>query len=161
MANPERRQELERQRAIIQEHLAWLDREIARTEAAASSKGTPSSPPPQSSDLTPENQSPPSPAETPPQQKEETLPLVTAGQDELADAFAEELLPEGIDTERRTAAEIQKEIRGGCFFYCALLVLASLLFYGILHFVFVTSAPDEEEDHPPSEPSSFPIESTD
>src|SRR5690349_2525236 len=36
MANPDRLQQLLRQRALLQEHLAWLDREIA-----AASEGTP------------------------------------------------------------------------------------------------------------------------
>ncbi|MCC5789282.1 MAG: hypothetical protein JJT75_06590 [Opitutales bacterium] len=114
MANPERRQELERQKAIIQQHLAWLDREIAQTESDTPEDGHP----------------PPSPS------------LHVAG----------ELLPEGIETERRTAADIQQELRSGCFFYCALLVLASLVFYGILHFIFVTNAPVEDDEETPDSP---------
>ena len=153
MGNPDRRQQLERQKQLIQEHLAWLEEEIARLDL---------------------EEDKPRPRQSSPEKPEPSakVPIPVGPSDDSGrpDPFFNlkapedpdpEDLPEVIEKERRSAGEIQKEIRGGCFVYSALVVLASVLIYILLYLYFVV--PPEEENGPAddSPPRAFPNEAND
>jgi hypothetical protein len=90
--------ELRRQRALIAEHLAWLDREIARATPAASP--APDSPAP----TTPPLPSAPAPLPPPP---------------ELKNLEADAIL----DRYRTEERSLKDDVRKGCFLYCAAAVV--------------------------------------
>lgn len=151
MGHPERRKELERQKALIEQHLAWLNREIESEKAPAEDSGRPQ--PEEAPDLAID--SPPASPVTKSVTEFfglDTGPLPAA----TGESFVGDL-PEEVKSARRNAREIQQEVRGGCFFYAMLLVLVSVLFYIFLHFTFVTREPDpesEREDNSPTFPQA-------
>lgn len=118
--------ELRRQRALIAEHLAWLDREISApsgiTASSTQAVPPPALPPPLATTAAPTSPPLPDPAAilaraTEP--KPETPPPAAT------DAHAD-LLPE------HRPADIKNDVRRGCFLYLALATLAVLLFGGLL-----------------------------
>lgn len=105
----DRLKELQRQRALIQEQLAWLDREIAATRSASTPNPvsiTTSAPPSKSPSLAPVS----------------------------GDAAAAELAAEEIIAEYKTEVQaLTGTVRRGCFLYfalaLALFVLSVFAFY--------------------------------
>ena len=97
--------ELRRQRQLLQEHLAWLDREIAAT-------GTPPADPAPGAAPT-VNPAPPPPA-----------PTAVSGPDE-----ADELLRQYTSSPE----SLQKDVRKGCFLYFALASVAFIILVAVLY----------------------------
>ena len=112
--------ELRRQRALILEHLAWLDREIE----AASAEKSPALSSPAAPDSTPEvatalvaaalKAKTSAPAEEP--------PAVTAAAESILEEY------------RVPPTALQTDIRKGCFLYFAAALLAVALIVTILYF---------------------------
>jgi hypothetical protein len=97
MPAPDRLAELQRQRALIQQHLAWLDREIAAAERRPIA--APSDAP----------QALPSPA---------VPSALPAGRDATTaelEAEAEAVMAEY----RLSSTDVQRDVRRGCFIYAA------------------------------------------
>ncbi|HQF39291.1 MAG TPA: hypothetical protein PK322_09265 [Opitutaceae bacterium] len=104
--------ELRRQRALVAEHLVWLDREIAETEGKASPAPLPAPTPPPA--LT---------AAAVLAKAAEIPPAVAAGASDQPDA---PLLPEPQPT------DIKNDVRRGCLLYFALASLAVVAGTGLL-----------------------------
>ncbi len=126
--------ELRRQRALIAEHLAWLDREIT---AAGSASITPSAaPPPQVVKVAP-------PA--PPLDPASILAKVAEPPATVAPSAPDDphtdLLPE------HRPADIKSDVRRGCFLYLALATLAVVVFGGLL--VWASRAYKHSQQQPP------------
>lgn len=106
---PDRLAELRRQRALVQEHLAWLDREIAAVESAAPSE------------LRSEAQIPSATARAttsfPPR------PVAAA-------TVAEPLL----DDYRVEPSAVRQDVRKGCFLYFAAALVVLVLLVTLLYF---------------------------
>jgi hypothetical protein len=96
--------ELQRQRALVQQHLAWIEREIA-TEAAQSGAPVHLSPP------TPPEASPPAAGVF----HERPVALAAFGGASDADAI--------IAQYRNESSSVKEEVRRGCFLYFALAFL--------------------------------------
>ena len=121
---PDRLAELARQRALVQEHLEWLDREIAN--AARKSSANPADPAPSAS-----FPSTPSVARLP---QEHASPahsdLNTGGTPVLPTD------PDAILAQYRVApATLQKDIRKGCFLYFAVALAVLVLGIGFFYVV--------------------------
>ena len=130
MADSDRLAELRRQRAHVQEHLAWLDREIARSETdtdlvvrGESATALPAEP--TASDTRADNPNALS-------ESGETAPTSPAAEEIEADA-------EAVMAEYRVAStELQDSVRRGCFLYftVALLLLGAVvvgLYFALRH----------------------------
>ncbi len=128
MPDPDRSAELRRQRALIQEHLAWLDREIADAENAAAPSplvtrrlGSPDT------DVLDEDRSPGS------IMAHGDTPEPTASALEL-EAKAEAVMAEA----RIGSADLERDVRRGCFLYftAALVLLGATvagLYFALRH----------------------------
>lgn len=103
---PERLDELRRQRALVQEQLAWLDREIAA--------------------LAPSAESPPSSAPVAPTETVREIPATASAGIE----------PDFREYEPDPAATRQAAQRGCLLYAAAAFVLLALLTFGILFFVY-------------------------
>ena len=96
MPAPDRLDDLHRQRALVQEHLAWLDREIAADKAARRPAPWPPSPPHASA-------APASPSPIAAHADETAL---------VAEAIAKDYLV--------PSAAVKTDVKKGCFLYFAL-----------------------------------------
>jgi hypothetical protein len=109
MTPPDRLTELRRQRALLQQHTDWLDREISR----ASLNATPESPP---------AVAPPTP--DPSVTLRAAEPLITADPDAILSQY------------RSDEGRLKTDVRKGCLLYClgafALLGLSLLIVYHLL-----------------------------
>jgi hypothetical protein len=113
---PDRLVELRRQRALIQEHLAWLDGEISGEERTLSATMPPSLPKIPTSITTTDLKSAP--------------PTAGAGSEDRNDAVIEQF--------RVAPSDIQRDVRKGCFMYfaAAFLLLAAVvvgLYFALRH----------------------------
>lgn len=124
---PDRLDELVRQRALVQEHLAWLNREIAAAEAARAS--APSASPVPSVPIAPASAplhstlASTSPAQTPPVASETATPIDA---DEILARY--QVKP----------GSLKQDVRKGCFLYFAGAFV--LLGIGVALLYFVLSA---------------------
>lgn len=96
-ASSDRLAELQRQRALVQEHLAWIEREIVAADST-SPLSNPTGP----------NQ----PAATPAAAKAST-PVATASTTENLSADVEALM----DPYRVSPVDVQRDVRKGCLLY--------------------------------------------
>ncbi len=114
--------ELRRQRALIQEHLEWLDREIGAHSTSAGSPAQPESPPPAVCAPVPLTapRPAPSPATPPP-------------------ALSDRELDALLDPYRTTTASVQKDVRKGCLLYFVIGML--LLALGVVALAFLLRSP--------------------
>lgn len=131
----DRLSELRRQRALIEEHLAWLDREIAAES-------------PQSADEpSRESRAQPAPSGTVPQAQSasgapQSVPLVPAGVKNRnptspGNTPANALAAEALLDEYRTAPDtLRQDVRKGCLVYFALAFLVLFAAVGILWLSF-------------------------
>lgn len=147
---PDRLAELRRQRALIAEHLAWLDREIA----AAGSASAASPEPPIASGL--EAASAPVPAELDPAAilaaatTAKPVAPVAAGH-ATEDDIAAKHLPT-----KRQPADIQQDVRRGCLLYFS---IAALLVIGLCALlVWVSRAYNKSHPPAPAQPESEQVE---
>lgn len=127
----DRLSELRRQRALLQEHLAWLDREIADAAAGRgdSAAAAPSPAPPAATGAVPA--SAPGIAADPPR---ESAP--PAGP---ADSSAVKIEPDAILEQYRTpGGSLQSDVRKGCFLYFAAALV--LLGAGVAALYFLISS---------------------
>lgn len=121
MPDSPRLTELRRQRALLREHAAWLDGEIAREEATLAG-GSPGANVAASS-------APNTPA---------VPPLSPAGDPTIGDANSD-ADPDAIMDEYRTpTTDLQRDVRTGCFLYfaAALLILGAVvvvLYFALRH----------------------------
>ncbi len=113
--------ELRRQRALIQEHLAFLDREIASAEGKPAS--APTSTPLGVTAPSPAAQSQPGATKIP---DPVTSPTAAEGADDEAEAMLAEY--------RRPTGDVQRDVRTGCFLYFAAALLMLGLVVTILYF---------------------------
>jgi hypothetical protein len=104
MPDSPRLAELRRQRALVQEHLAWLDREIA----AAGGTGASTTAQPAA-----DNRPPVAPSTT---GLTGAAPAAVAAVDTAADAILEDY--------RTPASKLQQDVRLGCFMYFAAALVA-------------------------------------
>ncbi len=106
--------ELQRQRALVQEHLAWLEREIAATGKASDS------PPPAASFTHPSF--PPTPA----------IPVspVAPARPAPPEAHVDELLAQY----RSAPGAVRKDVRKGCLLYFGLALVALAAGVAVLYF---------------------------
>jgi len=141
---PDRLAEIRRQRALVAEHLAWLDREIAAAAPASAAPVAPTAPA-----VVPAPIAPPA---TAPSTLDPAAILAAAAaakpaaQDSAApsieDDIAEKHLP------RRQPGSIQQDVRRGCLLYFA---IAALLVFGLCALlVWVSRA--YNKSHPPAPP---------
>lgn len=96
---PDRLAELVRQRALVQEHLAWLDREIAQATPAP---------------VAPAPAAPPVPVPLPAPAVSEAGPAHVA---ESRPAMAEAAADEIIERYRPSPGSVRTEVRKGCLLY--------------------------------------------
>lgn len=112
---PDRLAELRRQRALVQEHLAWLEREIAATESAGGKiaaevrPAIPASPLPRPS-ASPAPITPPSPP---------------------SDASIDKLL----EQYRSAPGSVKQDVRKGCLLYFALALAVFAASVAVLYFL--------------------------
>lgn len=106
MPDTDRLAELRRQRARIEDHLAWLDREIAAEEKALGVTGAP--------------------AEAP-RAAATTAEVSAAGTAHDTDAMLEEY--------RAPAEDLKKDVRNGCLFYFAAALVALAAIVAVLYYV--------------------------
>ena len=134
---PDRLAEIRRQRALVAEHLAWLDREIAAAAPASAAPVAPTAPA-----VVPAPIAPLDPAAI--------LAAATAAKPaaqisaapSIEDDIAEKHLP------RRQPDSIQQDVRRGCLLYFA---IAALLVIGLCALlVWVSRA--YNKSHPPAPP---------
>jgi hypothetical protein len=109
MTPPDRLTELRRQRALLQQHTDWLDREIARASLNATPESPPAVPPPAPSlNVT----------------LRATEPLITADPDAILNQY------------RSDEGRLKTDVRKGCLLYSigafALLGLSLLIVYHLL-----------------------------
>jgi len=129
---PDRLAELQRQRALVAEHLAWLDREIATASPTAEASSVPTANPLDPAAIL----AAASAAKTAPEKTPETT---SECDDEIA---AKHLPPE------RQTADIQQDVRRGCLLYFA---LAALLVIGLCALLVWVSR-SYSKSHPPVPP---------
>ena len=112
----DRLEELRRQRALLEEHLNWLDREIS---AATPAGGAPASPPPPSPSSVPGPPDPTTPPAAPrPATPPSFVPAVTAP---VAPAPVE---ADSILEQYQVAPNsLRQDVRKGCFLYFAVAFL--------------------------------------
>ncbi len=108
---PDRLAELRRQRALLTEHLAWLDGEIA---TAADRSGEP-----------------PAPAAAPAPGPVPTPPAPIPGAGPPASPEVEAI----IDRYRSSPGAVQRDLRRGCFLYLAAAVVLTALGVTALYFM--------------------------
>ncbi len=126
--------ELRRQRALIAEHLAWLDREIAAGGTApVATTAAPTTPVVKSA--------PPPPAIDPAAILAKAAEPQTAVTPPATDGPHTDLLPE------HRPADIKSDVRRGCFLYLALATLAVIVFGGLL--VWASRAYKHSQQQPP------------
>lgn len=129
--------ELRRQRSLVQEHLAWLDREVAALEKGALSSGSPtqrdSGPGPFIVGVNTVAGGGPSRASSPPPPSAPTvtsavppLPAVAPGGAVAPDTILEEY--------RVPPARLKKDVRSGCLLYFAAAFGLLIVLVGILYF---------------------------
>lgn len=120
--------ELQRQRALVAEHLAWLDREIAAAASSETSLAQGSArpavtaaplPPPTSRDPV----LPPRPGNVP-----SAVPLATGAGDATADVILSEY--------RGSSGSVRDEVRKGCLLYFVLAFLILGLAVSALYIAF-------------------------
>ncbi|PAW73617.1 MAG: hypothetical protein B9S26_05550 [Opitutia bacterium Tous-C4FEB] len=109
MAPPDRLTELRRQRALLQQHTSWLDREISRASLNATLEGSPAVAPPT-----------PDPSVT----LRAAEPLITADPDAILSQY------------RSDEGRLKTDVRKGCLLYSlgafSLLGLSLLIVYHLL-----------------------------
>lgn len=117
--SPDRLAELRRQRALVAQHLAWIDAELTAAGAGQSPAGTPPSPPSSKPELTPTDASPaPAGAEADP-----GVALANARADEIIEKY------------RATEALDPAATKRGCLvLFGALFVLGGALLLAIYYF---------------------------
>jgi hypothetical protein len=129
----DRLRELLRQRALLQEHLTWLDREIA-----AESRPGPASPPPWAemppvpavADL------PTAPVVPAPMPHSPAAAVISIRPAPSTASVAAAANPDAILEEYRVApAALQQDIRRGCFFYFAAALVVFALGVVVLYFL--------------------------
>ncbi len=108
---PDRLAELRRQRALVQEHLAWLEREIAATEKTSGAPTLASAPLP----LAPHTSGPASPATAKPAPSEASV-------DEILSQY------------RSAPDVVRQDVRKGCLLYFGLALVAFVACVAILYF---------------------------
>lgn len=137
----DRLSELLRQRALLQEHLAWLDREIdaaARSSSTPSSSALPRSPPPDvpAFPLTPALPTV-SVAAIPPPPSSPALTARLAGTSPVSPA--ENVVVPGaeaiLDQYRVEPRSVQQDVRKGCFLYFAAAFVLLGLGVTVLYFM--------------------------
>lgn len=116
----DRLNELQRQRALLQEHLAWLDREIVATQRGTQELAKPSPLPP-----------------TPALSNEAIAPTVSAANPRpFADAAAAERAAEEIMAQYQNEGKnLQSSVRRGCFMYFFLALGILTLGVMVLYFL--------------------------
>lgn len=104
MSSPDRLDELLRQRALVREHLDWIDREVAREESG----GRQAVKPRDAADI-----------ETPPGQSATAAGQTAADAESSAtSAKADDTDPDAImESYRVASADLQRDLRKGCLFY--------------------------------------------
>lgn len=129
---PDRVAELRRQRTLIAEHLAWLDRELAAAAPSPQPAGTPAAAQPVSQAPAPVSVSIPPPPVAPPQPPLDPSAILAAATapktppPPAPDPHAH-LLPE------RPPADIKQDVRLGCLLY---VVLATVVLVGFCALIY-------------------------
>jgi hypothetical protein len=133
--------ELHRQRRLVEEHLAWLDREIA-AELIAGAKRSPTALPPAASDsalaatVSPATTTSASATGSTPGTSTTAAASAVApslGGSELSSSLPPEAL---IDEFRTTPDAVRDEVRKGCFLYLALAFGLLIAGIAVLYFLF-------------------------
>ena len=147
---PDRLAELRRQRALIAEHLAWLDREIA----AAGPASTSSPEPPTAS--VPEAASAPSPAGLAPAAIPAAATTAKPGAPATVGHAAEDDIATKHLPTKRQPADIQQDVRRGCLLYFS---IAALLVIGLCALlVWVSRVYNKSHPPAPAQPEPEQVE---
>lgn len=142
--------ELQRQRALIAEHLAWLDREIA---AASPASSPPTEQPTDSGAVTAPS---PSPAPLDPAAIIAAATAAKSAAPSPAPHSAEDELAAKHLPTKRQPADIQQDVRRGCLLYFS---IAALLVIGLCALlVWVSRAYNKSHPPAPAQPESEQVE---
>lgn len=126
---PDRLAELLRQRALVQEHLAWLNQQIADAAEAAKGKGAGTAAPPRPSTPNATASAPPVSATAAPISS--LAPHLSGSTTNALPADAEEILAKY----RVEPTTVKQDVRKGCLLYfCAALLLIGA---GLVGFYFL------------------------
>jgi hypothetical protein len=130
---PDRHSELLRQRALVLEHLAWLDREIASTNPLSAVPAVPTLP------VAPSVTTPPAASMVPASDAADpAIPLlspVSAAQTEPVPALESDGI---LEQYRVTPAAVHQDVRKGCFLYFAAAFVVLGIVVAILYFAIST-----------------------
>ena len=133
----DRLSELVRQRALVSEHLAWLDREIERTSAEtappAAAGGITAAPTPTSATPLPLNPSPPSPGAKPPTTAAVVIPT-QPGPTEIPGDAASAPSEDILEQYRVSPTTVHQDVRKGCLLYFAAAFVVLGIVVAILYF---------------------------
>ena len=157
---PDRLAELRSQRALIAEHLAWLDREIAAAAPASAASAVSSTPPAAPAPVTPPGVATTDPLPVPsPSPIDVAAILAAATAPKPAAQVSIDPSPESeVDAtdlpSKRQPADIQQDVRRGCLLYFA---IAALLVIGLCA-VLVWVSQIYKKSYPPAPPSQEQFE---
>lgn len=124
--------ELQRQRALLQEHLAWLDREIAAAQSAAAPSATPT---PVVASPSPAPLAPSAPTPTPASPLLDSLPANPAAHLPAPNAAAPDV-DQIIAQHEQAPGSLQHDTRRGCLMAFWILLLGTFLVAGIAYALY-------------------------